>query len=84
MGLEAVAAGCKELTHLEVNGCHNIGTMGLESIARSCLYSFFSTPLNSLFRVFKWIYCLDLLSAILAGLLAVVFLVELFLFMAIV
>nr|GEW72649.1 WRKY transcription factor 7 [Tanacetum cinerariifolium] len=32
MGLEAVAVGCSELAYLEVNGCHNIGTYGLESI----------------------------------------------------
>ncbi|XP_027921804.1 F-box/LRR-repeat protein 4-like isoform X3 [Vigna unguiculata] len=35
-GLEAIATGCKELTHLEVNGCHNIGTLGIEYIGRSC------------------------------------------------
>ncbi|KAM0046442.1 putative leucine-rich repeat domain superfamily [Helianthus debilis subsp. tardiflorus] len=37
LGLEAVAAGCSELTRLEVNGCHNITTYGLESIGRACM-----------------------------------------------
>ncbi|GJZ42054.1 F-box/LRR-repeat protein 4-like protein [Tanacetum coccineum] len=37
MGLEAVAASFSELAHLEVNGWHNIGTYGLESIERSCM-----------------------------------------------
>ncbi|RYR51616.1 hypothetical protein Ahy_A06g026593 isoform H [Arachis hypogaea] len=37
-GLEAIAIGCKELTHLEVNGCHNIRDLGLESIGRCCKY----------------------------------------------
>ena len=36
--METIAAGCKELTHLEVNGCHNIGTLGLEFIGKSCPY----------------------------------------------
>ncbi|KAE8698338.1 F-box/LRR-repeat protein 4 [Hibiscus syriacus] len=35
-GLEAIASGCTEFTHLEVNGCHNIGTIGLESVGKSC------------------------------------------------
>ncbi|KAE8698213.1 hypothetical protein F3Y22_tig00110600pilonHSYRG00001 [Hibiscus syriacus] len=37
-GLEAIASGCTEFTHLEVNGCHNIGTIGLESVGKSCPY----------------------------------------------
>ncbi|GKB20550.1 ALP1-like protein [Tanacetum coccineum] len=39
MGLEAVAAGFSEPAHLEVNGWHNIGTYGLESIERSCIHT---------------------------------------------
>ncbi|KAH1208527.1 F-box/LRR-repeat protein 4 [Glycine max] len=35
-GLEEIATGCKELTHLEVNGCHNIGALGQESVGKSC------------------------------------------------
>ncbi|XLR04876.1 hypothetical protein S83_071074, partial [Arachis hypogaea] len=35
-GLGAIVTGCKELTHLKVNGCHNIRALGLESIGRSC------------------------------------------------
>ncbi|KAL2969709.1 hypothetical protein AAZX31_15G096500 [Glycine max] len=31
-----IATGCKELTHLEVNGCHNIGALGQESVGKSC------------------------------------------------
>ncbi|KAK4405656.1 F-box/LRR-repeat protein 4 [Sesamum angolense] len=30
------AAGCPELMHIEVNGCHNIGTDGLKSIGKFC------------------------------------------------
>ncbi|CAI9117380.1 OLC1v1018764C1 [Oldenlandia corymbosa var. corymbosa] len=35
--MQAVAVGCSNLTHLEVNGCHNIGTAGLESIGKVCM-----------------------------------------------
>lgn len=38
-GLGAIAIGCKELTHLEINGCHNIGTNGLESVGKYCMYA---------------------------------------------
>ncbi|RYR36687.1 hypothetical protein Ahy_A09g041645 isoform A [Arachis hypogaea] len=37
-GLEAIATGCKELTYLEVNRCHNIRSLWLESIGRSCRF----------------------------------------------
>jgi len=53
-GLEAIATGCKELTHLEVNGCHNIGTLGLESVGKSCQYVFF-TNLSSL-KCYRCVY----------------------------
>ncbi|URD76169.1 LRR [Musa troglodytarum] len=38
--LEAIARGCTKLTNLEINGCHNIGTSGLEYIGRLCPYVF--------------------------------------------
>jgi len=56
-GLEAIATGCKELTHLEVNGCHNIGTLGIEYIGRSCQYVFLWAKLLA---KMLWIHWLEL------------------------
>lgn len=35
--LGTVAARCKGLTRVEVNGCHKIGTTGVQSVGKSCL-----------------------------------------------
>lgn len=44
--MEEIATGCKELTHLEVNGCHNIGALGQESVGKSCQYVFLYAKLS--------------------------------------
>ena len=34
--LAAIASGCPQLAVLEINGCHNIGTAGLQAVGRFC------------------------------------------------
>lgn len=34
--LAAIASGCPNLAVLEINGCHNIGTAGVQAVGRSC------------------------------------------------